>query len=192
MSSRVSIQPPSQPPATWPGALADPATVQAAEQRTPTAHNPAHLHRTLSVAVMEGQGSRSPSYLRTVVDRVTEEGSGILERMGLQPGREESLPAGQRFRLDEPTSRQWQIAAQRIGRASMAVVVVALLAAVLRMLTILSPTVWSIWKVAGIAAFLIGLLARHAELQLAAQLRAAQPGQAAEAAGPDATRQRSE
>jgi hypothetical protein len=175
-----------------PHPIGEQSDVPEREPAAQAAHNAAPLHRTLSEAVMNGQETRGPSYLRTVVDRVTQEGTEFLERMGLQPGREESLPTGQRFRLDEPTTRQWKSATQRIGRAAMAVVVVALLAAGLRMLSILSFPVWQIWKVAGIAAFIIGLLARHAELQLATQLRAYQVGGTMEDARTNAPEPRSD
>jgi hypothetical protein len=115
--------------------------------------------------------------LATIVSRLREEGRDILQRVGIKPGPEQALPSEHRFRITIQTAKVWEARAKFIRRIATAVAVVAILALALRLAMILAASAWAIWKIAGLTAAIVALVARHAELQLRAQhQRESQPG----------------
>jgi hypothetical protein len=119
-----------------------------------------------------GRRAPEPSTLPAVVAaRFREEGVEILERLGIRPGPELALPPEQRFRIDNATAQSWMLKARLLHRLATAIAVGALLAFGLQLAHLLAPATWTIWKVAGICACVVGLVARHAELQLRSQLQ---------------------
>jgi hypothetical protein len=124
-------------------------------------------------------------FLSTIVARLREEGTDVLQRLGIKPGPEQALPPEHRFRIDADTARSWEVVAKGIRRMATAVAVVSLLALALRLVLLLAASTWAIWKIAGVTAAIVALVARHAELQLRAQHQLeAQPADTALASEP--------
>jgi hypothetical protein len=105
---------------------------------------------------------------------VLEDAFSVLGRLGLGNVDESPERTSHDFNITDANAASLMERCESLYRVGIAVFIVTMLSVAMRLVLMVMSPIWSFWIACGISALFLGLIARHAQLQLRAQLEAHQ------------------